>query len=60
MKFLLDAQLPQRFCAWLQEAGYDAVHTFDLPLGNRTSDKAILEFAEQQQRIVVSKDDDFV
>lgn len=61
MKFLLDAQLPRRFCVWLQEAEHDALHTLDLPLvGNRTSDNAILEFAEQPQRVVVTKDTDFV
>ncbi|MCM8621022.1 MAG: DUF5615 family PIN-like protein [Candidatus Accumulibacter sp.] len=60
MKFLLDAQLPRRFCVWLQEAGHNALHTLDLPLGNRTSDNAILQFAEQPQRVVVTKDTDFV
>lgn len=27
MKFLIDAQLPRRFCAWLVAAGHDATHT---------------------------------
>ncbi len=27
MKFLVDAQLPQRFANWLKEAGHDALHT---------------------------------
>jgi predicted nuclease of predicted toxin-antitoxin system len=31
MKFLVDAQLPRRFCGWLTEAGHDALHTLDLP-----------------------------
>lgn len=60
MRFLVDAQLPRRFCAWLVEAGHDAVHTLDLPLGNRTSDNEILDVAERERRIVVTKDDDFV
>lgn len=60
MRFLVDAQLPRRFCAWLAEAGHDALHTLDLPLGNRTPDNEILDVAEREQRIVVTKDDDFV
>ncbi len=60
MKLLVDAQLPKRFCGWLTDAGHDAVHTLDLPQGNRTTDNEILDFAEREQRIVVSKDDDFV
>ncbi|MEW6416423.1 MAG: DUF5615 family PIN-like protein [Pseudomonadota bacterium] len=60
MKFLVDAQLPRRFCGWLTEAGHDAVHTLELPQGNRTTDNEILDVAEREQRIVVTKDDDFV
>lgn len=60
MKFLVDAQLPKRFCSWLAVAGHDAVHTLDLPKRNRTSDSEILEIADQEDRIVVTKDDDFV
>lgn len=36
------------------------MHTLDLPQGNRTSDNEILDVADREQRIVVSKDDDFV
>ncbi len=60
MKFLVDAQLPKRFCAWMKAAGYDALHTLDLPRHNRTSDTEIIELAEQEDRIVITKDDDFV
>lgn len=42
MRFLVDAQLPRRFCAWLVEAGHDAVHTLELPKGNRTSGASFL------------------
>ena len=37
MKFLVDAQLPRRFCHWLCAGDHDAVHTLDFVLGNRTS-----------------------
>lgn len=60
MKFLVDAQLPRRLAYWLQEAGHDAIHTLDLPLGNRSPDRVIYEISEREQRIVVTKDADFV
>ncbi len=60
MKFLVDAQLPQRMVDWLTTAGCDTIHTLDLPDANRTTDEAILDFVDQEQRIVISKDADFV
>jgi predicted nuclease of predicted toxin-antitoxin system len=60
MRFLVDAQLPKRFCTWLNKAGHDAMHTLDLPKANRTTDDEIIAFAEWEQRIVVTKDADFV
>lgn len=41
MKFLVDAQLPQRLVHWLQASGHDAIHTRTLPDGNRTADEMI-------------------
>lgn len=60
MKFLVDAQLPRKLCRWLRESGHDVVHTLDLPLGNATPDSVVLSVATSEQRIVVTKDDDFV
>lgn len=60
MKFLLDAQLPRSLCRILREVGHDALHTADLPEGNRTSDGTIASLADAQDRVVVSKDSDFV
>jgi predicted nuclease of predicted toxin-antitoxin system len=60
MRFLVDAQLPRRVASWLGSHGHDAIHTLDLPTGNRTTDEAILDFADRYQRIVVTKDADFV
>ena len=60
MKFLVDAQLPIRFVGWLKQYGHDAVHTLDLPLGNRTPDSDVVACAIRDNRIVVTKDDDFV
>jgi predicted nuclease of predicted toxin-antitoxin system len=36
------------------------LHTLDLPDGNRTSDTAIIELACRDDRIVITKDADFV
>jgi predicted nuclease of predicted toxin-antitoxin system len=55
MKFLVDAQLPRRLVYRLQEAGHEAIHTLDLPLGNRTPDRVINEISEREQRIVITK-----
>lgn len=60
MKFLVDAQLPRRMCAWFAAAGHDALHTLDLPEGNRTSDLEVITVALREDRVVVTKDDDFV
>lgn len=60
MKFLIDAQLPRRMASWLGSASCDAVHTLDLPNGNRTRDEQVIECADREQRVVISKDADFV
>lgn len=60
MKFLVDAQLPRRLAIWLKDTGFDAVHTLDLPLGNRTPDTLINNVSIAEQRIVITKDADFV
>ena len=60
MKFIVDAQLPRRLAICLAEAGHDAIHTLDLPDANRTRDAEIIRIAAEQQRVVVTKDSDFV
>ena len=60
MKFLIDAQLPLRLAGWLKAHGHDALHTLDLPLGNRSSDSEITARATREDRIVITKDSDFV
>jgi predicted nuclease of predicted toxin-antitoxin system len=59
MKFLIDANLPRRMVHIFHERGHSAVHTFELPDGNATDDLAILQYAEEQNTIVVTKDSDF-
>lgn len=60
MKLLVDAQLPVRLANMLREAGHDVVHTLDLPQGNRTIDREICAISLREQRIVITKDADFV
>ena len=60
MKFIVDTQLPKSLSDFLISKGYDAVHTLELPLQNRTGDNAINLIAKQQARIVISKDNDFL
>ena len=60
MKFLVDAQLPIRLARWLQSAGYETLHTRDLPKQNSTPDTDINQLSVQEQRLVITKDSDFV
>jgi predicted nuclease of predicted toxin-antitoxin system len=60
MNFLIDAQLPRRLVYQLQAAGYEAIHVFDLPLGNRTPDSFLNKYSLEKHSILVTKDTDFV
>jgi len=60
MKYLIDAQLPKRLSFVLQSRGYDTIHTFDLPDQNRTKDRNINKISFSEQRVVISKDLDFI
>jgi predicted nuclease of predicted toxin-antitoxin system len=59
VKFLIDAQLPARLAEFLTGAGHDAIHTTELPNGNRSTDQQIAELADADGRVVVTKDRDF-
>jgi hypothetical protein len=39
--------------------GHDAVHVSDLPNGNRSTDAEVIAAADEEGRVVVSKDSDF-
>jgi len=60
VKFLLDAQLSRKLAAYLVERGHDAVHVATMPHGFATPDAEITAKADQDGRVVVSKDVDFV
>jgi predicted nuclease of predicted toxin-antitoxin system len=59
-KFLIDAQIPKRLKIFFEEFGFDTIHTLDLPEGNRTHDRVLLRICEEENRILISKDNDFV
>lgn len=59
MKFIVDAQLPEKLKTWLTDKGYDTLHTNDLPKKHLTPDREIIEIAEKENRIVITKDSDF-
>ena len=60
MKFLVDAQLPRHLSHWLRQRSHDSLHTLDLPDGNRTSDIEIMRIADSEDRVIITKDEDFV
>ena len=59
IKFIVDAQLPYRLALLLREKGFDAIHTDDLPNKERTKDAEIRSVANEEKRIVITKDNDF-
>ena len=60
MKFIVDAQLPIKLSNFLTKRGFDSVHTLELPDKNRTKDRQIIQKAIEENRIVISKDSDFL
>jgi predicted nuclease of predicted toxin-antitoxin system len=60
MRFLVDAHLPRRLANRLKELDHDVLHTLELPDGNRTTDRRINEISMLEQRVVITKDADFV
>lgn len=60
MKFIIDAQLPKSLSDFLNAAGFNSIHTLELPEMNRTGDNAITTRADIEDRIVVTKDADFL
>jgi predicted nuclease of predicted toxin-antitoxin system len=44
----------------LKASGHDAIHTLDLSGKNRTSDEVLCRLAQNEQRVLVTEDEDFV
>jgi len=60
MKFLIDANLPFKLAKALINKGFDILHTDNLPDKERTPDKEIRKISVEQDRIVITKDSDFL
>jgi len=59
VKFLIDNQLPIALAEYLRKRGYDCQHVLDVGLA-RASDAEVCRYAIDEQRIIVSKDEDFL
>jgi predicted nuclease of predicted toxin-antitoxin system len=59
MNFLIDANLPRRLASLFRERSHHAVHTLDLPAGNATEDTVILQYSDEHDCVVITKDSDF-
>lgn len=60
MRVLVDAHLPKRLSEVLSAHDIESKHTLDLPKKNATPDTEIIRFADDEDRIVISKDSDFL
>ncbi len=60
MKFIIDAQLPKSLADFLNQAGYEALHTLSLPDKNRTTDSQIIEISVRENYVVITKNTDFL
>lgn len=58
MKFIIDANLPYRLKEVFAE--FDVIHTLDLDKGNLTPDRTINFISEDEKRILITKDVDFL
>jgi len=60
VKFIVDAQLPVSLSKLLQNKGFDAIHTDDLPNKELTTDDEIRDISLNEGRIIITKDSDFL
>ena len=60
MKLIVEAQLPKSLSDFLKYRGHDCIHTLELPKKNNTKYQDIIKFALEEERIVVTKDNDFL
>lgn len=58
MKFLVDVQLLGTLARWLNGRNLDAAHALELELG-QANDRQLWDLAKAENRIVISKDEDF-
>lgn len=59
MKFLVDNQLPAALAEHLRTRGVDCQHVLHIGLAEAT-DVQICRYAMEQERVIISKDEDFL
>lgn len=59
MKFLVDAQVSPLLCEILRQKNHDAKHVKEISAGTLTPDSVIIDLADQENRVVITKDSDF-
>ena len=57
-KFIVDAQLPPALARYLSSIDEDAIHVLDVDL-MEASDSIIWDLALDQNRVIITKDEDF-
>ncbi|TAF74267.1 MAG: hypothetical protein EAZ53_09845 [Bacteroidetes bacterium] len=60
LRFIIDTQLPPLLAKYFKEKGFDVLHTTYFPDGHLLSDSQIIEIAVIHNRIIVTKDSDFL
>jgi predicted nuclease of predicted toxin-antitoxin system len=58
VKFLVDNQLPASLARYLRNRGHDCQHVLEIGLAS-ASDLEICRYANQEARVIISKDEDF-
>ena len=59
IQFIVDTQLPPVLATYLRRKGWNAVHTTNYPQAQFLTDSEIRAIATDENRIVVTKDEDF-
>jgi predicted nuclease of predicted toxin-antitoxin system len=59
VKFLVDNQLPASLAKYLRKRGFDCQHVLEVGLGEAV-DEVLRDYAGVQERIIISKDEDFL
>jgi len=59
VKFIVDNQLPVALAEYIRHRGSDCQHVLDLDMGE-AADSEVCRYAEAEERVVISKDEDFL
>ncbi|MCX6270078.1 MAG: DUF5615 family PIN-like protein [Bacteroidetes bacterium] len=60
LKFIIDTQLPPSLATYLKVKGFDSIHTTYFPDGQFLKDNEIIHIAKNEDRVIVTKDSDFL